>query len=384
MNRFLKGLAVVALCVPAVAGPIDPPTGPIGPTMKSLNHVEPRIPIGPETTPGDANSVFRIDTAGSYYLTGDVGAEAGEHGIEISASNVVIDLSGFLVRSVSAGSLAPITASGASRIHIRNGFVEGIAGADAIDLGTSRQCVVEGVSVSSGDISIDAGASAIVRNCTVERSRTQGIVVGSASVVERCTVVDSPFEQSIGITALGASVVRECTVAQYRHIGIRVGPGSRIVDSTVSGPGHEQAGFIVGSASIVTGSIAIGNEGFGFFAQMGVRISECIADQNGSDGFSVASRATLRDNTATFNGLAPGLGSGLVVRGGDSRVIDNLSTSNTRYGIQIQGTTSTVTGNTATGHDSLNYWFNSMLSNFVGPMLGIGVSSDANANFAAN
>ena len=55
---------------------------------------EPRIAINTASTPGDADSVFRITQPGSYYLTGNTSGVAAKHGIEIDASDVTLDLMG--------------------------------------------------------------------------------------------------------------------------------------------------------------------------------------------------------------------------------------------------------------------------------------------------
>src|SRR6185436_9128761 len=84
-------LAVVA----ALAGPLDPPPGPIAPTYKTLTEVEPRVALSAANTPGDANSIYRITRTGSYYLADHLFGQPGKHGIEIDANGVTIDLNGF-------------------------------------------------------------------------------------------------------------------------------------------------------------------------------------------------------------------------------------------------------------------------------------------------
>ena len=66
-TRVARLVLVVAALAGAVwvrAGDLNPPAGPITPTQ--------RTPIGASTTPGDADSLFRISQPGSYYLTGNI------------------------------------------------------------------------------------------------------------------------------------------------------------------------------------------------------------------------------------------------------------------------------------------------------------------------
>src|SRR3989304_4869431 len=80
-------LAVFWFLRPVSAGDLNPPPGPITPTQ--------RTPIGANTTPGDADSLFMITQPGSYYLTGNIIGVSGKFGIEINASGVTLDLMGF-------------------------------------------------------------------------------------------------------------------------------------------------------------------------------------------------------------------------------------------------------------------------------------------------
>ncbi|RMD64345.1 MAG: hypothetical protein D6824_04110, partial [Planctomycetota bacterium] len=102
MNGRWSMAAVVAATTgaQALAGPLNPPAGPIAPTHKTLTEVEPRIAVSADNTPGDADSVFKITQSGSYYLLGDVVGERLKFGIEITAPNVTLDLNGFTLQGV--------------------------------------------------------------------------------------------------------------------------------------------------------------------------------------------------------------------------------------------------------------------------------------------
>jgi hypothetical protein len=100
---IVLGLQAIC-CLPhaARAGDLNPPAGPVAPTMKSLDDVEPRTAINAANTPGSANSVFRISQPGSYCLTGNVNGGAGLHGIQIESNNVTLDLNGFALMGTAA------------------------------------------------------------------------------------------------------------------------------------------------------------------------------------------------------------------------------------------------------------------------------------------
>src|SRR5262245_27803441 len=96
-RRFvsLSAFACVACAGMLSAGTLTPPPGPIAPTFKTLGEIEPRIAINAANTPGTALALFQIAQPGSYFLTGNVIGVPGKAGIEISASNVTLDLNGF-------------------------------------------------------------------------------------------------------------------------------------------------------------------------------------------------------------------------------------------------------------------------------------------------
>ncbi len=88
---------VRALCATAVlgtggiawAGSLEPPPGPVSPTMKTLDQVEARKPIHQSDLP------LAISVDGSYYLAENLYAsQNGVDMIDVFAANVSIDLNG--------------------------------------------------------------------------------------------------------------------------------------------------------------------------------------------------------------------------------------------------------------------------------------------------
>lgn len=291
----------------ALAGPLSPPAGPVTPTHRTLTQVEPRTPVGPETTPGDDDyspSVYKITQPGSYYLTGDVIGESGKHGIEITAQDVTLDLNGFTVRGV-PGSLSGIVHTAQSRaVRVRNGFVEGWG---------SRGVMI-----------------------------AQGLVNGT-NAVEDLTVRDCG---SFGIELMGTAV--RCIAANNGNIGFYLSGEGVVRDCLATGNGSQ--GYHLFGRFVVEGCVATLNEGEGFFAANGAcHIRGCTAAHNAESGIYVAgSGSIIEGNLCRGNGTAIPDGAGIYVLNSisDVRVDSNHVTQND-YGIRVEGSSSFIIRNTA-------------------------------------
>jgi hypothetical protein len=94
-------------------GSLTPPAAP-GPTMKSLDQIEPRTPI--------SALPFTIVSGGSYYLTKNMSVSGG-NGITITALNVTLDLNGYTITSGSASNSAILINADRNNITICNGHI---------------------------------------------------------------------------------------------------------------------------------------------------------------------------------------------------------------------------------------------------------------------
>jgi hypothetical protein len=338
---MLRIALILALAVApvAVAGDLTPPGAP-APTMKTLDQVEPRIPIGPLTTPGDADSVHRITRPGSYYLTDDVTGVAGKRGIEIAANDVSIDLMGFTLAGV-PGSLDGVgRVIGGSNIRISNGVI--------------REWGGWGVELSSG---VNGAASALI----VSNNGAGGVFLSQHSVIERC-IARANLGDGLVISAAG--LIIECTAEFNAGFGLGAGAGSVIRGSRASG--GSSFGILV-NAGVAEACVAEANAGDGFFAfdsiiracnalfngGSGINATEdstiidSVANNNGASGIVVGDRCLVMRNVCTLNGSS-GVGAGVQVNGDENRIEDN-AVMRGDFGFDINGADNFLARNTSTG-----------------------------------
>lgn len=321
----VTALSLLGLAAVVTAGPLNPPAGPIAPTNKTLTEVEPRIAINSTNTPGDTNSRFRITAPGSYYLTGNITGVSGDHGIEIAASNVTIDLMGFALTGIFLAADGITTDGVRDNITIRNGTITGWGS--------------DGINLTTGGI----GTGARIEGVTASGNGANGIRVGNRAILRSCMALENGGD---GFNINSNAVMTECIASLNAARGFVVSSGSTLTACTASN--NTTDGFsIVGNAAAMH-CTAIGNEGRGFFVGIAGVVSQCIANGNGSHGIELTTRSVASNNTVHSNTNAGVTAAGIFTTGDSNKVQFNHCAAND-IGVEVTGGTDTIVADNTAG-----------------------------------
>lgn len=345
MNRTLvKTLLVVIASVPAHAGPLSPPNGPVTSTGITIEQAEPRTPLI------NQDGQFVISQPGSYYLVENLNSEADESALVVTSGGVTIDLNGFVITYDDSPSPAPgidISANSDVPVVIRNGTIRDFTGAPGVRVGADALARIEGVSVTNCAIGFECSGTTTLTDCyavgnagygfsstslfvktivtrcvaqtngddgfhlgrTVitdslgERNAGDGIWTGPYATVTRCIADDNGGH---GILCGGTSTLSHCKSVQSGQIGFALGTSSTVEHCVARFSG--QMGFRLLGESVVTFCAATQNTEKGFLIEVSdnTLITNCVADSNGvSGGFAgieCDSNAVVDANVVTDNG----------------------------------------------------------------------------------
>lgn len=349
---------LIAIAGFTLAGPINPPAGPVSSTMKTLVEVEPRTAINAANTPGDNDataSVYKITQPGSYYLTGNFNVPAEKTGIEIAAENVTIDLNGFVITgepSSNDGISVNFNTSSARGIVIHDGTIVNMHGSgirlrfsNAQEPQNSR---IERMIVRGTYLGIDI-QDGIVRDCEVTDNDYAGISInGPASVIDSCV---SRANEGYGIFATNATVTRCSASNDSTGIVCYIG---LVKDCSVS---NCNRGIEVGDAGLIECVVRnIANIGLyknGGQAIIRGNFAHCTSSINTYGIFITGSGVRVEQNNivgATRAIYAGGSNNFIVSNTFDSCVTAIQSQAGNRVGPILMGTSSpAINGNTGGG-----------------------------------
>lgn len=402
MSRKRMVLAVLGLCVWFVysgstgkAGDLNPPAAP-GSTMKTLDEVEPRIPIHQSDIP------LIITASGSYYLAENVSLAAGSgRCIEVQIDDVTIDLCGFVMSGADSNSSYGVYMNGRSNVEIRNGtirdFYTGIIESDSTNGKNHRVYGVRVLSCVYSSIYMRYCENCRVMDCTIADGGTRtgvsgtvyAICVGAGSTVAGNSIYNygiSTSCRSYGIETGSNCAVTGNTVhdtgtsstADYA-VGIWTGYNCTVAGNSVYDNGDSTSsatvyGIHAGIASVVTDNSVYSNGDsaggtvYGFACDHSCTVARNTSHENGISasatvyGISVGDGSTVVHNTAYGNGDSSTGSSvrgiyastGCTVTANTSRN-NGLGATGTVYGIYLAGY-STVFNNTAYGNNGTNMY----------------------------
>ncbi|MBK8479513.1 MAG: right-handed parallel beta-helix repeat-containing protein [Opitutaceae bacterium] len=261
--RSLLTAALLALPPLALAQGSLTPTGAPAASMKSLDQIEARTPIG---AVDGSSGTLTIKRSGSYVLLGNVAVTAGP-AIAISTSNVTLDLNGFTLSSTDATAASDaITVNELSdAITIRNGH---IMGGGTID---ENGNFVPGPGFASGLYAPNSSAF-LLENITVTGVGQAGLFLAashSANTIRHCAVT------RCGGDGLAADVVVDSSAIEV-YSGIRALQVANCrAECHGSGSGIE--------AGNITNSTGISVEGSGI---SGETVTNCVGDSNEDHGIA--------------------------------------------------------------------------------------------------
>ncbi|MFM9959242.1 MAG: right-handed parallel beta-helix repeat-containing protein [Phycisphaerales bacterium] len=330
---------------PALAGPLTPPPGPVTPTNKTLQQVEPRTPI--ESLAGNATSMHKITQPGSYYLTGNIALAPGKTTcIEIGVDGVTIDLNGFTLNGLNSVGTVAIRVEDkffCDGMLLINGHITdwetGVAGTGFVGM------VVDSVRFTFCDIyGLDAGNNATVTRCSATVGGTgfylrdggsisnstaaffgRGFDLGNGGGAADCraSLCAEGFYLNFGSTA------RACGATESQ-IGFRGADRNTLVDCDAS---FCNDGIALEQASRVSGCHVGGGSGPGIVVSHGSTVERCTVNGQGLRGISAGDKCSIRDNNVEFCG-----GNGIHVFGHNTMLVgNNVQRCQLDIGVFIEG-----------------------------------------------
>jgi hypothetical protein len=267
----LLSALIVPISIALAQGSLTPPGAP-GPTFKTLQQVEPRLPISVIPT--------NLTVPGSYYLTTNLTQTTIFSAIVIGADDITIDLNGFALIGTNSSFADGVTFGGTLRknVCLKNGTIRnwrtGVSlsggGNMLIDrvrvYGNTENGINSFISVTVTDCySADNGFngillsnSGLIRDCEVRNNGRDGIQVASGAVItgNRCTGVSSVASTNAGIRATSqGNFIDGNHISFYGNAIVVSGSGNVIIRNTTRLTAND---FVISSGNLTGPTNTIG------------------------------------------------------------------------------------------------------------------------------
>ena len=312
-------IAALIMVTSVYAGDLEPSAPPAaGGTMKTLDEVEPRIPIHADDLP------MTITESGSYYFTESIEYAAGNTPITIEANDVTVDLMGYTLKGPDSGYSYGIKLSECSNVEVRNGTVRDFyRGITTYSTGSDHRIInIRAVSNTVYGIYL-ATAGCMVKDCTASGNGNIGIYTGIGCTVKSNTAYDNG---NSGIYVDDGCTVQNNTAYGNDNYGIHTGSGCTVKSNTAYD--NTSLGISTGSGCTVNSNTAYDNTGFGIYTSSGCTVQNNTAYANDNYGIHTGESCTVTGNTSRANTSQGG-----IWVDDKSTIIGNTATDNTGWGL---------------------------------------------------
>lgn len=243
-----------------------------------------------------------ISQPGAYHLTGNLTATGTGECITISASDVTLDLLGFVITG--SGSSRGILVSGGSNVEVRNGtirnFANGIQGMGAPTYHSLRMINIRALRNTGNGIYSNT-RNTVVKDCVIAENGSHGVRVENGLIAYN-SVHDNGMN---GISASDATITNNVVSGNGEH-GIFAGQGSYIAENSVTY--NMLHGIYANYSATVTDNTLIWNFHCGIMAEASLVTNNTVNGNNVSrnannrgGGICVQTKTIVRGNSATEN-----------------------------------------------------------------------------------
>jgi parallel beta-helix repeat protein len=201
----------------------------------SAGAVDGTIEINQAKVLASSGFPYQINASGSYRLTSNLTvSSAAADAIEVFVNNVTIDLNGFSITGPGGSSSTGVNASSQTDVTVENGTITGF------------------------HFGVASGSFLIVRNVHADVDGF-GVNAGLNSVIEGCTMNNSPDATGAGINCAGVCVISGNTVNGNAGVGIVCGGNGCTISGNTANANATFGIFCAGSGCLISGNTVFKN-----------------------------------------------------------------------------------------------------------------------------